>query len=366
MDKSSGIILIFFVLLITGVLIAGCSSDTSTPAATAQPSVTTPAAASSGAMYSAGDIIKNPASTSNSALLIIAYDAASDTYERAYIYPNSDGSWGYRMDSKTEKISRSIIDKVYTQKITKKTVSAVPISTPTPAVTATEVYKTATTTAAAAVAETTTSSVAPKVISIDPDEGYTGTTVSITELKGINFQSGATVRLVKTGELNISASNVVFGSSSLMTCTFAIPSNATAGTWDIVVTNPDGQYHQYLYGFTVRKSSSTTTTTTTATTTTTSTSSATITSISPPSLVTGSVETVAHLTIYGTNLGSASNFKLTSSSHTITGSTFYPSTSIEATAVCTIPAGYSDTYTVSLVDSSGTVLSSISNAFTVS
>jgi len=239
MNKSWGIISIILVILFAGVLFMGCSSsDTSSPSASTTTASVTTAAASTGHLYSAGDIIKNPKSSSATALLIISYDAGADTYERAYIYPNGDGSWGYRMDSKTEKISRSTIEKVYTQKVGTKAVSAVPIQTPTPAVTPTQVYTTQTTTTASATA-TTASSSAPHMSSIEPDNAKTGTTVSITELKGTNFQSGVTVVLVKSGT-TINATNVVFSSSSLLTCTFVIPSGADVGYWDVKVTNPDG------------------------------------------------------------------------------------------------------------------------------
>jgi len=370
MDKSSGIISVFFLLLFAGVLIAGCSSDTpSSNATAAQPGVTT--AASSGVLYSAGDIIKNPKSSSGSALLIIKYDAGADTYERAYIYPNSDGTWGYRMDSKTEKISRSIIEKVYTQKVGTKSVSAIPISTPTAAVTATQVYTTkATTAASATTATTTTTSTAglPKVISIEPDNGKTGTTVSITELKGVNFVTGATVGLVKSGSTNITATSVSVSSANIMTCTFTLPSDASVGYWDVLVTNPNGQYHQFKNGFNVRQgsTSSTTTTTTTTTTTSSSSTSATITSVSPTVISSAGADVLAkRLTISGTNLGAVSNIKITKSGTTISGTGYYASTANEAWANFDIPASSNGAWTVIIVDSSGNTISSLSNGLTV-
>src|SRR5512145_3496045 len=102
-------------LLLAIALFAGCtdSSKPNTPA----PTVTATTAAGPSALYSAGDIIKNPSSSSTAGVLIIRYDPAADNYERAYIYPNPDGSWGYRMDDKTTIVSRANIEKVYTQKI---------------------------------------------------------------------------------------------------------------------------------------------------------------------------------------------------------------------------------------------------------
>ena len=73
------------------------------PTQISQPVTTTTARAT----YSAGDIVKNPTSPSTTAWLVIGYDAASDSYERALIYPNADGSWGYRSDDRTENAKRA-------------------------------------------------------------------------------------------------------------------------------------------------------------------------------------------------------------------------------------------------------------------
>ena len=55
---------------------------------------------------------------------------------------------------------------------------------------------------------------------------------------GTNFQSpGATVTLMKADNPNITATNVNVQTSSTITCTFNPPFNATAGTWDLVITN---------------------------------------------------------------------------------------------------------------------------------
>jgi hypothetical protein len=83
----------------------------------------------------------------------------------------------------------------------------------------------------------------PTVISITPASGQTGLVVSVTYLAGTNFNIGATpviVRLVKTGSPDIIATNVVVVSSTWITCHFDL-TGASAGTWDVVVRNPDGQ-----------------------------------------------------------------------------------------------------------------------------
>jgi hypothetical protein len=96
-----------------------------------------------------------------------------------------------------------------------------------------------------------------------PDEGNAGSSVAITDLVGSNFQSGATVQLAHSGSTSINATSVAWVSSSHLTCTFTIPSGATTGPWDIVITNPDGQSVTYSGYFTVHGSTSDATTTTT-------------------------------------------------------------------------------------------------------
>lgn len=84
--------------------------------------------------------------------------------------------------------------------------------------------------------------VKPTIRDIIPGEGTAGNTISITDLDGSNFLSGATVTLMKRGYPDIAATNVNVWSSSRITCTFLLPSNIDSGSWDVVVTNPDGQY----------------------------------------------------------------------------------------------------------------------------
>ena len=246
-----------------------------------------------GPCSTAGDILKNPKSSAGIGILIVSYDATTDTYKRALIYPNSDGSWGYRVDSSTENVGRATIEKVYTVKVTNIAVSAIPIGTPvttsTPVPVATTVSSAAVTTTA-----TTSSTVAPGVTGITPNTGYTGTSVAVTGISGTNFITGATVQLVKSGNPNIAATGVTVVSANDITCTFAIPSNASVGAWDVQVTNQDGYVGSYANGFLVRSNiTATTTTTTTATTT-----SVTVTAISPS---TDSSGTYQSYTITGTN-----------------------------------------------------------------
>jgi len=90
---------------------------------------------------------------------------------------------------------------------------------------------------------TTTVTIAqPAIRDIIPGEGTAGTILFITDLDGSNFLSGATVTLVKRGYPNITATRVNVWSSSRITCTLSLPSDTDAGSWDVVVTNPDGRY----------------------------------------------------------------------------------------------------------------------------
>jgi hypothetical protein len=266
------------ILLIACAFIAGCANTT--PAnETAQPAVTQ-ATGTAGPLYGAGDVVKNPKVSSSTAWLVISYDAASDKYERALIYPNSDGSWGYRADSRTEKSDRSVMEKVYTEKITTLALASVPVRTPAiPSSTATVSVTTAVTSSSTTAVTTTATAQSadkPSIKRIIPDKGDAGTSVAVTDLTGNNFLSGASVKLVRSGSADIVATNVrVLGLTTLM-CTLPIPSDAPAGTWDLVVTNTDGQSATYTNLFSVHR------TTSIVTTTTASTGTIPVTSIDPP------------------------------------------------------------------------------------
>jgi hypothetical protein len=47
--------------------------------------------------------------------------------------------------------------------------------------------------------------------------------------------------LQHSGSTTIKASSVSWGSATLLTATFAIPNTTSAGPWNVVITNPDGQ-----------------------------------------------------------------------------------------------------------------------------
>ena len=281
MDRNSHIVSGLLVLLITGILIAGCSS--APPAANQTPATGSAATtAAAGPLFGAGDIVKNPTAGSAYAWLILAYNSATDTYERAFIYSNPDGSWGYRKDARTETADRAVMEKVYTEKITNVPLSSVHIQatgTETATITPTTTSLVTTNGSAITTTVTTTSSTSakPAIKNIIPDKGDAGTLVSVSSLTGSSFVTGTTVKLVHAGSTDIVATNVTILAPTSLTCTLPIPSSAPAGTWDLVVTNPDGQSGTFTNLFSVHASANPVTTTTTS-----GTGTVNITGIDPP------------------------------------------------------------------------------------
>lgn len=364
MRTSAWGIVAVIALLVAGVFCAGCSDEGAKPGDVTATATVTSAATTSGALYVEGDIVKNPKSTLSNGLLIIGYDAATDMYERATIFPFSDGSWGYRTDSKTSKVSRASIEKVYTEKVGTVTVSSVQIGAPT---TVTTVVTTATqVTTAATATETTASTTAPKIIDIDPFIGTAGTTVSITDLAGSNFVSGATVALTKSGETSIDATDVSISSATKITCKFVLPLSTEAGQWNVVVINPDKQAYTSPNLFTVYKNTSATATaTSTSTTTTTFATTVTISMLTPSDQFIGGTATTLNIDISGSNLGAGSKATLSQGSTTIT-STAYGIVGYDARVTMPIPSnsptGY---YKLTILDSNNNVLGYKDNAFNI-
>jgi hypothetical protein len=89
---------------------------------------------------------------------------------------------------------------------------------------------------------------APTVSRIYPTMVKRGITRTET-IYGTNFISGASAELRMSGQTPIICSNVVRVNSGKLTCTVAIPSTASIGYWDVVVTNPDGQNGMKARGF---------------------------------------------------------------------------------------------------------------------
>jgi hypothetical protein len=69
-------------------------------------------------------------------------------------------------------------------------------------------------------------------------------------LAGSNFQTGAAVKLTRSGQTDINATNVVVVGPSQITCDLNLAGIA-AGQWNVVVTNPDSLSGTLSNGFTV-------------------------------------------------------------------------------------------------------------------
>ena len=110
----------------------------------------------------------------------------------------------------------------------------------------------------------TMSSPAPTITSSTPATGAQAATVIITNLKGTNFQPGVTVTYVQ-GATSIPLTGVTVVSSTQITGTLAIPSNAPAGSYNVTVTNTDGQLVTKANTFTVTSNAPTVTGVTPAT-----------------------------------------------------------------------------------------------------
>jgi hypothetical protein len=93
---------------------------------------------------------------------------------------------------------------------------------------------------------------APSVTKITPNSGTSGSSVPVRNLTGTNFASGATVRLSRLGNPDLFASGVNVLDSKNLTCTLTLPAGTSPGSWDITVTNTDGQSGTLLNGFNVR------------------------------------------------------------------------------------------------------------------
>jgi len=215
------------IILVFGVLIAGCSDQSPAPAT---PVSTTAVPVK----YVAGDIISRTSSSSDQMLFVITgYEMSSDQYTRQLIYKNSDGTWGHFVSNESEKVPRTLVESVYPVKITHVQLTAIPLVTPTVPVTVT----------------VTSSGAAPVVSGISPSYGGSDASVSTT-ITGSNFQSGAKARLTRAGIAAIGASMETVSSSTEIDCTF-IFSKAEKGSYNLVVTNPDGRSSTLMGAFTI-------------------------------------------------------------------------------------------------------------------
>jgi hypothetical protein len=228
MTKKCSYGILISLILIFGVLIAGCSDQS--PADT----TTVPTTAVSNAKYVAGDIIgKTAPATENMAYVITKYDSLTDQYTRQLLYKNANGSWGHFINNNTEKVERTLVEKVYPIKISHVNIASILIITPTVPPTVT----------------TALSGNAPGISGISPTTGGSNATVSAT-ITGDNFRSGATAKLMRAGYMSIYATGVSVSSSTTIDCAFSL-SKAEKGSYNLIVTNPDGQSDTKVGAFTI-------------------------------------------------------------------------------------------------------------------
>ncbi|MBU1670746.1 MAG: IPT/TIG domain-containing protein [Actinobacteria bacterium] len=96
---------------------------------------------------------------------------------------------------------------------------------------------------------------APTLSSITPSGAVNDGIVDITDLKGTSFQAGATVKLNKAGESDVTATNVNVVSNTKITCKFNLV-GAALGAWNVQVENPDGKSAAKQNAFTVTQAPS--------------------------------------------------------------------------------------------------------------
>ncbi len=223
MIKKCSYGILISLILIFSVFIAGCSDQA--PAGT----TTVPTTTASNAKYVAGDIIGKTASPAAN-----MDDSSTDQYTRQLLYKNPDGSWGHFINNKTgEKVERTLVEKVYPVKISHVNIASIPIITPTVPPTVTTVL----------------SGNAPGISGISPTTGGSNATVSAT-INGDNFRSGATVKLMRAGYPVIYATGVSVSSATNIDCTFNL-AKAEKGSYNLIVTNPDGQSDIKVGAFTI-------------------------------------------------------------------------------------------------------------------
>ena len=90
---------------------------------------------------------------------------------------------------------------------------------------------------------------APTVSAINPSSGVNNGSVSLTTVTGTGFASGATVKLTKTGQSDISCTGVSFTNSTTLSSGSCPITSAATSNWNVVVTNTDTQSGTLTNGF---------------------------------------------------------------------------------------------------------------------
>jgi hypothetical protein len=174
----------------------------------------------------------------------------------------------------------------------------------------------------------TVSLYSPTVSGISPSQNIQGVSVPIS-VYGNNFVNGANITL-KNQSSAIAATSVVFQSATLLTGSLVIPSGATVGPWDVVVTNPDTQTGTLTNGFMINPPGP----------------APTFISISPSS---GSAAGGTSVTITGTNFISGGSFGVT-----IGGASATSVVRVDASHITAVtPAGTVGAQNVTITNSDG-------------
>ncbi|HEX3001888.1 MAG TPA: hypothetical protein VHN82_05915, partial [Methanoregula sp.] len=160
MTGKSGSCVLLCLLVIAGVILAGCTGNSGK-----NTSVTTTPTALSEAKYSAGDIVAKTDSGGNPLYVITNYNPETDKYTRSWVYQNDDGSWGHFINSKTEDSPRTLVEKVYPVTIAHVDVASIPVVTPTVVV---------------AAATSASTGPEPEISAITPSSGAKDGSVTVT------------------------------------------------------------------------------------------------------------------------------------------------------------------------------------------
>jgi hypothetical protein len=174
---------------------------------------------------------------------------------------------------------------------------------------------------------------APTISSISPSYGYNISSVSNIIISGNYFStSGATVVLAKSGQTNITGT-ISSAAASQLICNFPI-TGIPAGSWDVIVTNADGQSVRSSSGFEIRSSSNTVT----------------LLSIVPSSAVTNTTTSISSLT--GTNFLTSATIRLRQSGYNDIYGTVSTLTSTTITGTFNLTNQVPGTYQVCVINPS--------------
>jgi hypothetical protein len=99
---------------------------------------------------------------------------------------------------------------------------------------------------------TVTAPKSPVITHISPGQGDKGMSIPDFHISGENFRRGATVTLSMAGQHDIVVTRPVVSDSDTISGTLSIPRDSRAGSWDVEVTNPDGQTAVDTAAFTIK------------------------------------------------------------------------------------------------------------------